>query len=303
MLTGPQLKQLYDGLYQKEQKLLTDKFNQELGITSIDDIANGKPEVLRNLVSKLKARLSNKQDLKSLELEYSVVVDGRKRNWSESKLVEELEKRVSEGGEMPQVTKAQFKIPLYMMPNSNKFESVLNSMINKSNINLELPGFSSPVASQEGFDFKGYTGQGQLANLKKNGLITTKNFDPSKGLQATRNEDGKLKYAQVFIANKFKVYDETSGQYNYIDLKQFVDENGQIDTQKLPEELLSMFSFRIPTSSHQSGVIIEIAGFLPHSSGDLMIVPKDHTVQIGEDYDIDTRYVYQYNYFQDKSGL
>lgn len=302
MLTGPQLKQLYDGLYQKEQKLLTDKFNQELGITSIDDIANGKPEVLRNLVSKLKARLSNKQDLKSLELEYSVVVDGRKRNWSESKLVEELEKRVSEGGEMPQVTKAQFKIPLYMMPNSNKFESVLNSMINKSNINLELPGFSSPVASQEGFDFKGYTGQGQLANLKKNGLITTKNFDPSKGLQATRNEDGKLKYAQVFIANKFKVYDENTGQYNYIDLKQFVDENGQIDTQKLPEELLSMFSFRIPTSSHQSGVIIEIAGFLPHSSGDLMIVPKDHTVQIGEDYDIDTRYVYQYNYFQDKNG-
>lgn len=302
MLTGPQLKQLYDGLYQKEQKLLTDKFNQELGITSIDDISNGKPEVLRNLVSKLKARLSNKQDLKSLELEYSVVVDGRKRNWTESKLVEELEKRVSEGGEMPQVTRAQFKIPLYMMPNSNKFESVLNSMINKSNINLELPGFSSPVASQEGFDFKGYAGQGQLKNLKKNGLITTKNFDPSKGLQATRNEDGKLKYAQVFIANKFKVYDESTGQYNYIDLKQFVDENGQIDTAKLPEELLSMFSFRIPTSSHQSGVIIEIAGFLPHSSGDLMIVPKDHTVQIGEDYDIDTRYVYQYNYFQDKNG-
>lgn len=302
MLTGPQLKNIYDKLYEKEQKLLTDKFNQELGITSIDDIANGKPEVLKNLVSKLKARLSNKQDLKSLELEYSVVVDGKKKNWTESKLVEELEKRVSEGTELPQVTKAQFKIPLYMMPNSNKFESVLNSMINKSNISLEVPGFSAPVASQEGFDFKGYTGQGQLAELKKRGLVTTKNFNPSKGLQATRTEDGKLKYAQVFVANKYKVYDESTGQYNYIDLQKFVDENGQIDTTKLPEELLSMFSFRIPTSSHQSGVIIEVAGFLPHSSADLMIVPKDHTTQIGEDYDIDMRYIYQYNYFLDKNG-
>ena len=45
-----------------------------------------------------------------------------------------------------------------------------------------------------------------------------------------------------------------------------------------------MFSFRIPTSSHQSGVMLEVAGFLPHTVGDLMIVPKDHTVQIGEDY-------------------
>lgn len=302
MLTGPQLKNIYDRTYQKEQKLLRDKFNEELGITDINDIADGKPEVLKALVSKLKARLSNKQDLKSLELEYSVIVDGKKKNISERELsVENLKREVS-GAELVVPIRAQFKIPLYMMPNSNKFESVLNSMINKSNINLELPGFSAPVASQEGFDFKGYQGEGQLEELKKKGLVTTKNFDPSKGLQATRTEDGKLKYAQVFVANKYKVFDPETGQYDYIDLKDFVDENGQIDTSKLPEELLSMFSFRIPTSSHQSGVIIEVAGFLPHSVGDLMIVPKDHTTQIGEDYDIDMRYIYQYNYFLDKNG-
>ena len=59
------------------------------------------------------------------------------------------------------IVKANFKIPLYMMPNSNKFESVLNSIINKSNINLKLPGFSSPVASQEGFDYKGFSEEEQ----------------------------------------------------------------------------------------------------------------------------------------------
>lgn len=65
---------------------------------------------------------------------------------------------------------------------------------------------------------------------------------------------------------------------------------------------LSVFSFRIPTSSHQSGALVEIAGFLPEESADLMIVPSEHATQIGEDYDIDTRYVYQYNYDFDEKG-
>src|SRR5690606_36922603 len=75
-----------------------------------------------------------------------------------------------------------------------------------------------------------------------------------------------------------------------------------LDTERIDKDLLSMFSFRIPTSAHQSGAIIEIVGFLPHEQGDLMIVPKDHTTQIGEDYDIDTRYVYGFNTYQNQDG-
>ena len=292
MLDGPSLKKLYDGIYEKEQKLLTNKLFRKFGISNYNDINNGKPEIMEKIVDLLKERLNNKQDKEALELVYTVVKDDRELPMSK--------KEVTEGGHTP--TKATFKIPLYMMPNSKKFESVLNSVINKNNINLKLLGFSSPVASQEGFDFKGYEGKSTLDNLKKQGLITTKNFDPNKGLQATRREDGSLKYAQVFISNKYKVFDKKTNQYKYIDLKQFVDENGQIDTDKLPQELLSMFSFRIPTSSHQSGVVIEVAGFLPSTSASLMIVPKDHTVQIGEDYDIDMRYVYQYHYIQTEDG-
>lgn len=139
--------------------------------------------------------------------------------------------------------------------------------------------------------------------LKDRGLVVTPNFDPSVGLKSERFEDGTLKYAQVFIANKFKVYNNQKGEYEYINLQDFViPGTSTIDTSKLPEELLSMFSFRIPTSSHQSGTVIEIAGFLPHTVGDLMIVPKDHTVQIGEDFDIDTRNVYQYNYYLTPDG-
>lgn len=434
LLTGPELKKIYNEIYKREQKIYQQNLFNKLGIKEYSEIGQGKISSMEKLANLLNQRLTNKQDKQGLELVYHVKNSGK--TYSKAELAKEG----------LTAYRAEFKMPIYMSPNSRKFESVLNSVINKNSVNLHLPGFSSPVASQEGFDFKGYesdsavdvveikslikntiskyrnrteehkdtsatrakennkvgdtvtfsslgnfrnapkktiskvsedglefedgvklryaeipmgaknnrlysefekthkdfmdsldlkrinkelgtnleldmlegisadgidalvakANQGKesmLSRLKKQGLITTKNFDPAKGLQATRNEDGSLKFAQVFIANKYKVKNIETGAYDYIDLKNYVNEQGQIDTTKLPEELLSMFSFRIPTSSHQSGVIIEVAGFLPHNVGDLMIVPKDHTVQIGEDYDIDTRYVYQYNYIETPTGL
>lgn len=306
-LTGPQLKTLYSYLYKKEQANLQQKLFDELGITDYSDIASGKPEVMKKLVNKIKKRLNNKQDYKMLELQYNIEYTNRNgkravRNISESEYFKLYEKSLNDGVELPVIKKASFKIPLYMMPNSNKFESVLNSIINKNNINLKLPGFQSPVASQEGFDIKGFEGEEHLEKMKKAGLVVTDKFDPKKGLQATTTKDGKLISAQVFMANRYKIFNKEKGQYEYINMKDFVKEDGTIDNEKLPQELLSLFSFRIPTSSHQSGVTLEVVGFLPHTSADLMIVPKDHTTQIGEDYDIDTRFTYNYHYFLDGEG-
>lgn len=319
MLTGPQLKTIYDKIYEKEQRIKTERYNEKLGITNDNDLINGKPEVMENLVNELKKRLSNKQDLKFLELNYSVIVattiDGkttkRRATWSKAKLSSENQKR-KDDSTLPEVTveKAQFKMPLYMMPNSMKFESVLNAMINKSNINLKLPGFSSPVASQEGFDYKGYEGNPKnltreqiVQNLRDNGIVTTNNYDPFKGLQATRSADGKVTSAQVFVPNKNKIFNSETGNYEYVKLEDYIDPvTNQLDTERMPEDLYNLFSFRIPTSSHQSGVVIEVVGFLPETSGSLMVVPKDHATQIGEDYDIDVRYVYQYNLIKDLDG-
>lgn len=289
-IDGPALKNIYNSLYEREQKILSDKLFNELGIDTYSDIREGKPEIMENLVRLLNRRISNKQDKKTLELLYKVNSNGIKTMTKEELVA---------SGLTP--IKALFKIPLFMTPNSRKFESVLNSVINKNNINLGMPGFSFPVASQEGFDYKGYT-EDYYKELREKGLIVSPDFDPTVGLKSTRDDNGKLKYAQVFLANKYKTYNNKTGKYEYLDLTQYVDENNTINLEKLPKDLLSMFSFRIPTSSHQSGTIIEVAGFLPHNLGDLMIVPKDHTVQIGEDYDIDVRYAYQYNYIKDANG-
>lgn len=286
-IDGPSLKKIYDNVYKREQELLIDKLFNELGIDSYDDVTEGKPEVMEKLSKQLNKRLNNKQDKKAIELLYKVV---NENGSSEHVTKQELVAR--------KLTplKAVFRMPLMMTPNSKKFESVLNSMINKSNINLDLPGFSFPVASQEGFDYRGYSEE-QYKELKSKGLIVSPNFDPSVGLKSERDAaTGALKHAQVFLASKYKFMNTKTGKYEYIDWSKFVKEDNTIDLDRVPEDLLSMFSFRIPTSRHQSGAVIEVAGFLPHNMGDLMIVPKDHTVQIGEDYDIDVRYAYQYNY-------
>ena len=295
-INGSDLQKVYKEVYKREQKILTDRLFQKLSIEQYSDIEKGKVETMEKLVDLLNVRLSNKQDTKLMELLY--VADFEDENGEMDRDIFTKEE-IIERGLVP--VSARFKIPLHLTPNSRKFESVLNSVVTNNIAKQTLPGYSFPVASQQGFDYKNK--EQFIKDLTRKGLILTKNYDPTTGLKSERNEDGTLKFAQVFIANKFKVYNKYTKQYSYIDLTHYLEEGTNlIDTSKLPKDLLSMFSFRIPTSSHQSGTVIEIAGFLPHTMGDLAIVPKDHTVQIGEDYDIDVRYAYQYNYIQDREG-
>ena len=60
---------------------------------------------------------------------------------------------------------AEFNVPLWISPNSQKFESVLNSIINNRTVKLSLPGGSSPVASQEGFTKR------EESPMKKHGTV------------------------------------------------------------------------------------------------------------------------------------
>ena len=298
MISGVDLYKRYTELYRSEQSILKNQLYNSLGLNNNGDW-NNSVETLEHIKSALDKRLSNKQDKEILELSYIVptMVNGKYVNkyYTKSQLQEQGLK----------ATSAEFNIPIWMSPNSRKFESVLNSIVNNKLINLKLPGFSSPVASQEGFRIKE---ESDIKDVK--GIVYTENFNAELGLTATHNSDGSLKSAQIMVASKFRVKkrNETTNKYTdeLIDLTTYTKtlEDGRtvLDMDKVSPELLQMFSFRIPTSAHQSGALIEIVGFLPHASGDLMIVPKDHTTQLGEDYDIDTRYVYTQNYRVDSKG-
>lgn len=286
-ISGIDLYRIYNHIYEQEQDLLKKQLYNSLGLDSNGEWEDSiqSIEAIRDLLIK---QLNNQQDKEILDLVY--VVPTKDAN---GKLYNRYLSKEEVNSEGARPTRADFKLPLWITPNSQKFESVLNSAVGNKLIKLKMPGFSSPVASEQGFKYL------EEKDYKKGGIIYTNAYDPKKGLQATyiEDKDGNkvLHKAQVLVSSKFRGAD---GKLFKIP----TTKDGLVDLEKIDKDLLSMFSFRIPTSAHQSGAIIEIVGFLPHEQGDLMIVPKDHTIQIGEDYDIDTRYVYGFNTYQEEDG-
>lgn len=281
-ISGEDLANIYKELYKKEQKIKKDKFLSKLGINTVKELNNPSLVTLRKLSKAFSGRLDKKQDTKSLEIVH-ILEDGTTISDAEYAVLEDKK-----------VVKHSFKIPLIFSPNSRKIESVANSLIDAATINLTLPGHHFIVGSEEGTKVhtKEFSKE-DIQSLKNKGLILTSNYDPIVGLKSN----------QVFMSNKFSAMNIKTGKMEEIDFSQyFIPGTNTIDTNRIPKELLSMFSMRVPTSAHQSGALIEVVGFLPDSMRDLLLVSKDATIQIGEDYDIDHRYSYSYNFIKDING-
>ena len=196
-----------------------------------------------------------------------------------------------------------FKIPLWASPYAAKFESLLTSLVTNKVIKQKFAGGSYVLGSEEGFRIK--EGDAAAEELKNSGVVFTKNFDPEKGLQPLRvdPETGKMLPAQIMLPFKFR---DESGKI--LPLENFLvkqEDSGRymLDTSKFPEKLLQLFGFRIPTQERNSMAAVEIVGFLPEASGDLVLAPRDFTKQMGSDFDVDKLYTYMYNHFYDnKTG-
>ena len=197
---------------------------------------------------------------------------------------------------------AEFIIPLWLSPNSNRYEALLNAIVTSRLLNLKLPGAAYVAASEEGFKTID-----SLDGIDQSRVIFREGWTGE--LRGTRFEDGSLKTAQVLIPSKLRANDGS-----LLDLFEKIDEdNYKYVTQKpngsffLKEDmfdgdLLSMSSFRIPTSSKVSLSQIEIVGILPIEVGDLIIVPKNFTKQKGLDFDVDKENTYMLHHKINSNG-
>jgi hypothetical protein len=283
LLTGQQLDEIYIGTYFKYNDLLRKGLEEELGLTDVD---------FNNLTIKNKNKiLTNLQEIIKKEV---------KERGYPNYLNEVIKLIKDTDGQLSTIN------PIFFDSNTHKFESLLHAIIANRVITHKLPGNGHIAGSSEGFKAKKTYDdltQEEKAGIIYNGDINTDNLAPT-----FITENGKLVKAEVFIPSHFK-YTDVNGEYKYVDLssddysENIVDKiSGKIVgrrllTERFDKELLSMFSFRIPTSSLQSGAIIEVKGFLPARMGDLIVVPAEHTVQLGEDFDIDKRFVYKNNYY------
>lgn len=193
-------------------------------------------------------------------------------------------------------TNGQFTIPLVFNNSSDKFESLLISLIDNSVRKQKQTGFSSPLGSNSGFKF-----QNDLKGINKNDIIWVEDYDPTKLLQQQQIVDGKVRGSQVLVPWKFK--DNSGKMLNIQDFIKEVDGVKTIDHTKLPKELLQSFGFRIPTQGLNSMAYLEIVGFLPEETGDLLIAPPEFTKQMGSDFDIDKLYSYLYSTHLTEDGV
>ena len=201
----------------------------------------------------------------------------------------------------------EFKTPLWLSSDSNRYESLLNAIITNRIMKHKMPGNGFVAGSESGFSFKE-----NLEGVDKSRVIYLNNWN-GKELQGvhTTNVNGVPVFnkAQVFVPSKFKGPDKKlidlfegfngkEGTYIY------KRDNGTLGLKEgmIDPALFNAFSFRTPTSSHVSGSTIEIAGILPPEVGDLMIVPKNFTKQKGLDYDIDKESAYQLNHITNEDG-
>jgi len=201
----------------------------------------------------------------------------------------------------------KFIVPLWLTGVSGKLEAMLNSIVDSRVRKLKPKGKSYTLGASEGFKpvKQGKDAQDTINNTT--GIVWDAEwFGRTDGqLQPMRIEDangnvmgsegfdkatGFVKYAEILVPFKFK---DDKGKL--VKVEDYTNEDGTMDMTKLSPELLNMFGFRIPTQYLNSMSAIKVVGFLPKSSGDLLLAPADWAVQMGSDFDADKLYSNSYN--------
>lgn len=278
-VSGKELKDEFHAVFSKMVTNKKEKFLNSLGLDKNTmqpkDPKQALDKLQRLLQREAKSRGFSKQDLKILSL------------------VED-----SQG-------KSNFMLPLWLTGNSNKYEAMLNAMINNKIFKQKIPGNKFVAASEAGMQM-----QENFKGVNQSRIIHLGDYKGGPLRSARKNADGTVSKAQVLLPSKFKLggklvnlfqdYNEATGEGVYLEKGE--DGSIRLKADMISPELLAMFAFRIPTSSHGLGSTIEVAGFLPPESGDLIVTPKGFVAQMGQDFDVDSLTVYQYNHIVMSDG-
>lgn len=168
---------------------------------------------------------------------------------------EEMEKAVEIVERYNPVTQQMeetFNLPLFHPLHSKRIESLLNAV------------FKNNVTKQQ---------------IKGGSFVQLSSFGFSEELDLVI-ENGALKYAECKLPWWSKKYFEP-----------LLDDNGQLDIKRVPENLLEMIGYRIPTEDKYSMLPLRVVDFLPASAGGAVMLPMEITTISGSDFDVDKLYI------------
>ena len=150
----------------------------------------------------------------------------------------------------------KFQIPIYDSVLSTQIQALLNSVIRNRVIKQKIKG-------------------GAAIQVTSYGLV-----DPPKIVFEGEGANKRVKYVECYVP----CYSEQ--------LKEILmDEHGNIDINKLPDELRYAVCNRFPTEYTYSMIPLKIKGFLPQQSGSGIVLPEEITTISGVDFDGDKMYM------------
>lgn len=261
----PSLEKEYDDLYRQLFKMKAQQLQNEL-YKKIDGKLVLNFEKFKEIISQ--ELLDRKYDSNSLEyfrIELSEFADG---------------------------VKANYEYPFWAIPINKRIQPVIQSIIDNRIRKTKFPGQSYVLASSTGYKTEATT----LEDYKASGgkVMWVKGHELGNNLKPQRF-DGKTTHAAEVIL-PWRLVDNDG---NRLDPKDFMDAEGYLN---LPEELLTLNGFRIPTQGINSMSHIKVVGFLPVGVQNIIIAPAEYVTQMGSDFDVDKLYTYSKFYRLNDKG-
>lgn len=150
----------------------------------------------------------------------------------------------------------EFIVPLFEPTQSSRIQALLSSIVKSRIIKQKIKGGSCVQCSNFGYS----------NDLKFK-------FDTFKDENGETRH--RIKYMEVYMPAYSKKF-----------FKPFMDpKTGEIDINKMPEELRNCLGYRVPTEDKYSMLTIRIKGFMPVQNGSAIMLPTGITTMTGSDFD------------------
>lgn len=151
----------------------------------------------------------------------------------------------------------QFNIPLFDPVQSQKVQTLLNSIIKSRITKQKIRG-------------------GALIQVSDYGLT-----DELHVVFEGEGENKRIKYLECYMpAYSREFYEPLMKEGTH-----------ELDINKLPEDLRKLIGYRVPTEDKYSMAPLYIKGFLPQQNGSAIMLPAEITTLSGSDFDVDKMYI------------
>lgn len=151
----------------------------------------------------------------------------------------------------------QFNIPLFDPVQSQRVQSLLNSIIKSRITKQKIRG-------------------GALIQVSDYGLT-----DELHIVFEGEGENKRIKYLECYMpAYSREFYEPLMKKGTH-----------ELDINKLPEDLRRLIGYRVPTEDKYSMAPLRIKGFLPQQNGSAIMLPAEITTLSGSDFDVDKMYI------------